>query len=109
MTNPTEEESFYEQLQKELREDPLFRLATLGTEAEAFLQGPLGKHLIEKAERQIEAGYQALAAADPFDTARIVAIQSQIRVAQAVPQWMVEAINEGQNALAQIHERESFE
>jgi hypothetical protein len=86
--------------------DPLFGQARLGQEAEEFLTGNLGKHLQERAERDIEQAYMALSECDPFDSARVAHLQLKIRAARAGVQWIAETINQGRVAEQSLRERD---
>lgn len=90
------------------RDDPLFARAMLGQEAAAFMRGPVGRHVIRRAEQEIEQAYQALSLADAENPKLIRELQHQIAVARAIPQWLATAIQEGFLAEQQI-EREEVE
>jgi len=86
---------YSDDVQIQEQSDPLFNNARLGVEAEAFLESNLGKHLITRAEHEIETHYKALSETDPFDSARVAHLQNKIKVARAAIQWLAETINEG--------------
>jgi len=90
------------------QDDPLFARAMLGQEAERFIKGPVGRHVIARAEKQIEQAYQALSVADPEDPKLIRDLQHKISVARAVPHWLALAVQDGIMAEQQI-EREEVE
>ena len=90
-------------------DDPLFARATLGIEAERFMRSRVGLFIIDRAEQEIERAYQDLAAVDPENSAAIRALQSQIAVARAIPQWLGLAIQDGVQAESLIEEEEAYE
>lgn len=91
----------------EFADDALMTAARLGMEAESFIAGNLGRHIIARAEREIEKAYKELAIVDADNASQVRELQKQIGVARAVPIWLAEAIAEGHQAEAQIREEES--
>lgn len=89
--------------------DPLVRKAQLGIEAQTFIESNLGKYVIARAEKQIDAANMALSEVDPFDSARVAHLQAKIGVARAAVQWIAEAVNEGYAAENAIHEQEAYD
>lgn len=91
------------------RDDPLFAKAMLGQEAERFMNGNVGRHVVRQAEKEIEQAYQALSVADPEDAALIRKLQTRIAVARAIPQWLALAVQDGYMAEEQIQREEVLE
>jgi len=73
-----------------------------GFEVEAFLQSRLGKHLIQRAETEIDDNVEALKKADPEDAKAIRTLQNAIYRAEAIQYWMAEAIQAGEMAQQQF-------
>lgn len=88
------------------RDDPLFARAMLGQEAERFMNSPVGRHVISRAETEIEHAYQALSVADAENPKLIRDLQNRIAVARAVPQWLALAVQDGVMAEQQIQNEE---
>ena len=91
------------------RDDPLFAKAMLGQEATRFMNGQVGRHVVARAEREIEQAYQALSVADAEDPRLIRDLQNQIAIARAIPQWLASAVNEGLLAEVQIQQEDVVE
>lgn len=70
----------------------------LSFQVEAFLQGPIGRYLIQRAEAQIEEALDQLKHVDPENASQIRAIQHNIHVAEDFQYWLAEAIQAGHNA-----------
>jgi hypothetical protein len=71
---------------------------------EDFLSGPIGSHLIRKADEQTAEAVAKLKVVSPEDPVTIRALQAQIQVADSVVQWLAEAVHEGQMALEHLKE-----
>jgi len=77
-----------------------------GEEARRFLSTPIGKMIIEAAEKEEMLSLEALATVDPHNEKEIMDIQQDIRVARAVPLWIQETIAEGKVAYDEYMEEE---
>lgn len=85
-------------------DDPRWEWASFGRVVEDFLSGPIGSHLIHKADRQSAEAIEKLKVASPEDSTTIRALQAQIQVADSVVRWLAEAVHEGQMALEHLKE-----
>jgi len=68
-----------------------------GEEARRFLSTPIGKMIIEAAEKEEMLSLEALATVDPHNEKEIMDIQQDIRVARAVPLWILHKGRENDN------------
>lgn len=82
--------------------DPRVEAAVLGRETELFLNTPLGGYLIRRTESEIQSGVERLKYADPEDAPRIRQLQSDIRRAESFQNWLAEAVQAGNQAIASI-------
>jgi hypothetical protein len=71
---------------------------------EEFLSGPIGTHLLRKADEQTADAVAKLKVVPPEDSVTIRALQTQAQVADSVIQWLAEAVHEGQMALEHLKE-----
>lgn len=70
----------------------------LGLDCEDFWRSSVGRYVLGCAKQDIEAGLEKLKEADPEDAKSIRAAQFEIRVAEAAPRWLNEAIIRGRQA-----------
>jgi hypothetical protein len=84
--------------------DPRWEWASFGRVVEDFLSGPIGSHLIRKADEQTAEAVAKLKVVSAEDSATIRALQAQAQVADSVMQWLAEAVHEGQMALEHLKE-----
>lgn len=80
------------------------RWATFGRQVEDFLSGPIGSHLVRKAQEQSQSAIDKLKAVDPEDAKAVRALQNQISVADSIAGWLGDVIHEGQVALEALKE-----
>ena len=76
----------------------LLKVAEFGMDVSAFLNGPVGRYLVRRAEAEIEAATEQLKKIDPTDTEGVRRLQNEIYRAEAIQYWLAEAIQEGLNA-----------
>lgn len=84
----------------------LYDTAALGVEVASFLRTPIGEYIQERATRERHQALEALATAHYTDAARIQRLQNDARIPELLLQWLADAINQGDIALAQLHELE---
>lgn len=84
----------------------LFADVDFGMEIEAFLRSKVGKYLLARAEDDREKGVAELLEADPSNMAKILQLQSQVKRADSIQQWMAEAIQQGTYAQQQLMEQD---
>lgn len=82
--------------------NPAMSEVSLGIDAEAFVLSPLGKYLVACSEREVEDAVEKLKRVDPRDVHKVATLLHAIRVAEAVPRWLAEAIQAGHNAEQQM-------
>ena len=81
-------------------EDPLVRQAVFGVEVQDFLRGPIGDHLIKRAEDRLAALTRQLKRQDPAEPTKIVLLQAEIRHLEQFEGWLAEAVQAGITATA---------
>jgi hypothetical protein len=84
--------------------DPRWEWASFGRVVEDFLSGPIGLHLVRKADELSAEAVAKLKVAAPEDSVTIRALQAQIQVADSIVHWLAEAVHEGQMALEHLKE-----
>ncbi len=87
-------------------DDPVVRWATFGRLVEDFLSGPIGSHLVHKAQDEIAEAVEKLKHVDPDDAKAIRALQNKAYVAESIMGWLGDVIHEGQGALEALKEDE---
>lgn len=88
------------------RREHLVRIGLMD-EAERFLQTPLGRHFIERAEAERDAAVEKLKCADAENPKLIRDLQNRVYRAESIQFWLADLITEGRNALHEIQERET--
>lgn len=68
------------------------------------MAGPIGSHLIHKADEQAAQAVAKLKVVSPEDVVAIRALQAEIQVADSVVRWLAEAVHAGQMALEHLKE-----
>ena len=86
----------------------LINVARIGIDAEAFAKSDIGKYLIDKAQKEIEAEMAALVEADPADVKLGTDIRNRIHVAKMFLTWLDEAIQVGRHAHASLQEMDDL-
>lgn len=74
------------------------RAAKLGIEAERFLHSALGRHLVDRAQDEINDYVDKLVVADPEDTKINRELRNEIKVRESVINWINEVISSGKTA-----------
>ena len=92
-------QAIFDRLTRELMES-----AATGEAAKMFLQSDLGRHLTARASEDVEAAIDRLIDADPNNSAQILALQTEIKVAQQAIIYLTDAISTGDNAMRALHE-----
>ena len=85
-----------------------FNEARIGIELEAFASTPVGKFLIDKADREYSAASKDLITIPAHDHERIAEAQLKARVVVFFKAWMAEGINAGRVAEAQLKENDGY-
>jgi hypothetical protein len=84
------------------------RRVQIAEQALAFLQSPVGKHLVARAESEERAALEALANVDPHDPVTIKRLQNEVYRANSIVGWLQEVIAEGLAAQTYMGERETL-
>ena len=88
--------------------DPLTRelmeSAATGEAAKLFLQSDLGRHLVARASEDVDDAVEKLIDADPNDSARILALQTDIKVAKQAIVYLNDDISTGDNDMRALHD-----
>lgn len=79
--------------------------AELGEEARRFLDSDLGRCILGIAEQEIVKCEKELGRIDPKDIDGITRLQREIRLYENFPNWLVELLHNGENALS-IYQQE---
>jgi len=77
---------------------PLFDEASLGIQAEVFLNSPVGAHLIAQAELLLTESCGKLITLSPGDQVGIADAQVDGRVAIKIKEWLLDMVISGQVA-----------
>lgn len=86
--------------------DLLFAEATLGRDAEEFLQSELGRYIVGRCEQEIADAQDKLSTVSPWRRNRIRQLQAQVWRAQSVVGWLAELIHAGKQAEAILEEQD---
>ena len=86
--------------------EPLYRKAAFGKQIEDFLSSDIGVYLVKKAEREVQAAFEALKSVNPVDGKAVQALQNKIWVAESFQQWLGDGIVDGLQAFKVITEEE---
>lgn len=79
--------------------EQLIAQAELGEEAKKFLDGDLGKKLIDLADDERRVALEDLANVNPKDEAKIIELQLNARFGEKFGAWLVSLVREGENAI----------
>lgn len=66
-----------------------------GMEAQAFLQGSIGRYLVRRANEEIEAAVEQLKKVPPENSSEIRTLQNIVSRAESIQFWLAEAIQAG--------------
>ena len=86
--------------------DEAFEVAKFGIEVERFLSTPIGKYLVERAEREGDEAIKAMKQVDPSNESEVRKVQDGLTIPDKVVSWLAEAIGEGHACEYQLHESE---
>ncbi len=79
--------------------DPKFEQAVFGREVRFFLQNDrIGRWIVNRAAQEVQDQLLLLKDAAPEDATAIRTIQTKIRVAESVVEWLLEAVDDGDRA-----------
>lgn len=81
-----------------MTEADTMRLAVLGVEAQAWLNGALGRYVVARAQEQIEEAQASLLEVDAADAKAVAALQRRAREARDAVQWLLDAVQDGEAA-----------
>ena len=83
-------------------EKELLQGIALGSSAERFVETPIGKFLIARAQDDAVDAMNALKTISPIETEQIRALQNRIQCAENFETWLMEAIQIGNMSQEQI-------
>ena len=83
--------------------DALKAEVLIGDDAKTFIESELGRTILGMAEQDVERALVVLDGADPADTKAMAIIQNRIWRARSFKAWLIELINNGEQALEVIH------
>ena len=87
--------------------DEKVEAAVFGEEVRIFLEEDrIGRYILAKAAEAVEAGLVELKDVDPDHPKTIRNIQFKIRVAESVVEWLVGAVDSGNNARLVLQDEE---
>jgi len=90
----------------ELSEDQKIEQAIFGREVADFIEHDrIGRYLIEKAKEDIQEAATELLTVDPSDISKVRLIQNKAAVANAVRNWLGQAVQDGRNAELLLQEQ----
>lgn len=82
------------------------RLATIGIEAESFVRSPLGKHIFDRIDSEVDAITLDLINCDPEDGKENRRLRLEIHKREMCKDYIIEAANTGINALKDMERDE---
>lgn len=83
-------------------DQPLFNEASLGIEAEKFVNSPVGTFIVEKADRLLNESFERLVKTKANMIGEIQDAQVDARVAVKIKEWLTEMIISGHVAEQQL-------
>lgn len=83
-------------------DDPVVRSATLGKVVEDFMDGPIGKLIVDRAKEEELDAVTKLVKVDAEDPKEIRRLQNQALVAGKILEWLAEAVQSGHMALEKL-------
>lgn len=73
----------------------LLEVAVFGRQVQEFTQSPIGKYLIGCADKEIEAGVEALTGVNSEDAAGVRVAQNRVWLGNRFKSWLLDAVNTG--------------
>lgn len=90
-------------------DSPTVKAAVFGQQVSDFVDSPVGKYLIEKADEERDKALNALKNVASWRRKRIQSLQNDIWRAESVQHWLLEAIFTGKAALQKLESDEEFD
>jgi len=87
-------------------EQDIPRKIAFGAQVESFIQSPIGKYLIGRAEKERHEALEEMANTSLENIAALAQAQRKVRIADSFQAWLAEAIQEGWEAERQFIESE---
>lgn len=84
--------------------ETLYAQVLMGDQAEEFFRTDLGRYILGHIEQEVADYVELLKHADPSNISEIIRLQSAIKVAESVPKYFAELIQEGRQALQIMEE-----
>jgi len=88
---------------------PLYGEASLGIQAETFINSPVGSFIVEKADRMFSESCERLVKSFPNDINEISDAQVDARVAIKIKEWLTEMVIAGRVAEANLKAKAELE
>ena len=79
--------------------DELIAAAEIGEEARLFLESDLGKYIIGVSRQEAQLALERLSEIDPSQVEEVRKTQNEVRVAKLFEQWLLEALQDGEQAM----------
>jgi len=84
-----------------------FAMVQMGVEAEQFARSSLGRYVIGRAKLEERQAIEKLATLDPSNVNAIRQTQSDLLRARSFPQWILELVQDGEEAERQLRNIET--
>lgn len=81
--------------------------ALLGQQVRGFVDSEIGKYLLSRADERAEGALHQLAGVDPEDAPAIRRLQNEIRVADHFREFLLDAVDRGDDAMALLETNEA--
>ena len=81
-----------------MSENETVQLAARGVEAQAWLNSPVGRYVVERSIQQVEEAQAQLLEVDPTDAKAVAALQRAATTARDAVQWIIDAVQDGEAA-----------
>ena len=85
-------------------DDPVVRTATFGQIVQNFVSGPIGVYIQERAQEEELDSVKQLITVDAEDHRTIRKLQTKAQVAGKIIEWLMDAIQAGEQALETLKE-----
>jgi len=80
-------------------QDELIAAAEIGEEGRKFLKSDLGKTLIGLADQSVQRALEQLETVSPVDTEKIRAFQNEAKLGRMFTGWLIDLVQDGENAM----------
>lgn len=91
--------------EKKILRDAL-AVVELGLDVQQFLGTKIGKYMVQRAEAERESALTQLIVADPLNPNKIIELQFQARIADAIQSWLADAYQAGKAQAQQLEDQQ---